>query len=228
MSDHLARAARVVHQFTARGLGLGDALTELCEVSVPATGADMAGMTLTDEYGRARTRAFTKHMVTDIEEAQYASGRGPCLEAARTHAACEMQNAAGEERWPEFAERAAGYGICSTLSVPMLLGDRSVGALNLYRHADGPWDQTSAENAQLIADLSVAVAEFSQVSALADNLSKALESRGVIEQAKGVVMATTGVDADSAFGVLRQQSQSENRKLREIAEELVGRQRREQ
>lgn len=107
-----------------------------------------------------------------------------------------------------------------------------MGALNLYAAAPGVFVDEDLTPATRIAELiGVTIANASaywRTFELSRQLEEALRSRAIIEQAKGVIMATTGVDADDAFILLREQSQAENRKLRDIARELVDRQRRDQ
>jgi GAF domain-containing protein len=167
-------------------------------------------------------------VAAQVDQAQYDSDRGPCLEAFRTMAVVKVDDVRLDERFPEFAASALEHGLRSSLSVPLIAHGEGIGAVNLYTAEAGHFRDDDVEHAEEYAGqaaiaLANAQAYWEQAS-LAQNLAKALESRSVIDQAKGVIIATAGVDADDAFDLLRQQSQAENRKLREVAAEIVERQ----
>ena len=129
------------------------------------------------------------------------------------------------ERWPEFSDAAARHGIRSAVGVPLLVAGEGIGALNLYARDDGLDDASAATALPFARHCAIVAAFFDQTDEV-DGLQAAMATRARIEQAKGVIMATTGCGADEAFDVLRHQSQTENRKLAEVASELVSRQRR--
>ena len=126
-------------------------------------------------------------------------------------------------RWEAFARSAAAHGVCSTLSVPLFVGDRALGALNLYsRTVDGFADDASAQLFALQASVVLANSQaYWAAQALGVQLQTALESRAVIEQAKGVLVGRHGCDPETAFTMLRDESQRRNVKLREVASETV-------
>ena len=224
MDESATPAVAVVHEFVGGARAFGDALTELSELATEAMHADMAGLTLLTEQGRATTIAYTDQMVPEIDKAQYDSDRGPCLEAFREGRSVHVVNTAAEARWPEFAEAAARHGIATSLSLPVIVGERVVGALNFYARLDDVFDDDDTAIGTLYARHVATVAAFYDRAEEADHLQRALESRAEIDQAKGIVMATTRCSADEAFDLLRQQSQNENRKLREVATDLVAQQ----
>jgi GAF domain-containing protein len=131
-----------------------------------------------------------------------------------------------DDRWPTFAHAAVESGVLSSLSIPLVLaGDERVGGLNIYGQ---PASAFCADDEQLaMAFANQASVVVSNVQAywsafeMTRNLTRSMESRAVIEQAKGVLIARHGLSDDEAFGMLRNRSQTENRKLREIAGELV-------
>jgi GAF domain-containing protein len=122
---------------------------------------------------------------------------------------------------------ALDHGILSVLSTPMNTETLTVGAINLYaerREAFGATDaELATEFAVQAAYLLVNAQAYWDARTLSDNLTQAMASRAEIEQAKGVIMAATGMNADEAFDELRRQSQYENVKLRDIAREIVQR-----
>lgn len=202
-------------------------LLEVARDVVPA--ADAAGITLVDEHGEPSTPYYSDEISPHVDQAQYVCGRGPCLDAWRERRIVRVDRMADQtDRYPEFAVTATRAGIDSTLSLPLAAGAEGLGALNLYAFATAAFGEEDEVAATRVAGpLGAAVANAAAywgAQHLADQLRGAMESRAVIEQAKGIVMGSMGCDADAAFDVLRTQSQAENRKLREIAAELVERQ----
>lgn len=129
------------------------------------------------------------------------------------------------ERWPRFAEAVRRDGIQSLMALPLVSGERCVGALNLYGYVPHAFDDFEASLARVAAaraaDSIVAVTELDGVQRLAGQLEQAMASRAAIEQAKGVIMALRGVDEHDAFSVLRQLSQDRNIKVRVLADQVV-------
>ena len=137
-----------------------------------------------------------------------------------------IDDLAADERWPSLRDVGLHRGVASTLSVPLLLEDGDTyGAVNLYStttHGFSQDDATVAEGFAEHAAVVVAnVVAYWAVFDLSRNLRAAMEHRGVIEQAKGIMMAAMRCSADEAFEMLRRRSQTENRKLRDIAIEIV-------
>jgi GAF domain-containing protein len=129
-------------------------------------------------------------------------------------------------RFPHYGPKAAERGAVSTLSLPLAADGRTVGALNLYSKQPDAFDRETVALGELLAAhaalaISAATAYYSSRD-LADQMRQALESRAVIEQAKGVLMAQQGLDADQAFAMLVELSQRSNRKLREVAQSVVA------
>jgi transcriptional regulator with GAF, ATPase, and Fis domain len=139
-----------------------------------------------------------------------------------------VRDSGAEPRWPSYMPRARDHGAVSMVSIPMTVEAKVIGALNIYSRQVDAFTAEAVSIAEIIAGhASLAT----QVTAtlhghrdLADQLRSAMASRATIEQAKGIIMAAVGCGPDAAFDRLVQQSQHENRKLRELAEELVSRQ----
>ena len=216
-----ALAAMVLEDAT-----LDDVLRNVCEVALDVLGtADEASVTLVSDPD-ARTYGATGAMAVAADEAQYRSGGGPCLDAAHANHVVLVPDLLTESRWPA-APGMAEAGARSSLSLPLPVQGEAIGALNMYRRSPMALDDEHvALGAAFASYAAVAVVNAVTYSSAADaarNLRAAMEHRAVIEQAKGILMGTTGCDADEAFHLLVQQSQHENRKLREIAAELVQR-----
>ena len=204
---------------------VGSALQQVVEIArrtVPD--CDAAGVTLL-QGSRPITAAYTDERTLEVDSAQYKQGDGPCLEAATTGTIQRVVVEEAEARWPHFADAARTAGIKSFLAAPLMVSGEGIGALNLYSdtaHGFGSLDEAFV--ALFTGQVSGAVASiqrYDQCRQLADNLRIALDSRAVIEQAKGVLMATRGLGPDAGFELLREESQRRNIKLRLVAEEVV-------
>jgi GAF domain-containing protein len=171
------------------------------------------------------TAVFTGQLALDCDESQYGRGYGPCLHAASSGEMTEIADARTETRWADYCRSAAEKGSLSSLSVPLPVSDHVRVALNVYAREPHAFDEVSRGIAARFAPYAaVTVAnmvEYQSARDLAGNLQVALESRAVIEQAKGVLMERHKLTADQAFQFLAHASMSANRKLRDIAEHLV-------
>ena len=201
-----------------------ETLTTVSELTRDMLGADMAGITMM-VGDRPGTPVFTDPVAPQIDTEQYRTGRGPCLDAFRQQVTYRIDDTATETRWPEFAATAAAAGIVTTLSMPLPGRNEALGALNLYSRRDGcfahgPTDQAEALATQAAIVLANATA-LSSARKLNDNLSQALTSRRTIDYAIGLLMSTGGRTPEEAFEVMVRASQRQNRKLRDIAGEIV-------
>jgi GAF domain-containing protein len=228
--DPRAEALSALARFVVARTSMGDTLLRVAEITTAALPrAAIAGIAMLGEDGRPTTRIYTDEESPEIDEGQYRSGNGPCLDAwreARTVRIDEML--AAREDYPDFANLALDHGVLSTLSLPLIAGEEAIGALNLYsREAFGfsPEDEVLGEELATTAAVVLANASaYWAAFALGEGLKEALRSRAVIEQAKGMLMASSPhIDADVAFDILRRASQRENTKLREVARRIVNR-----
>lgn len=181
----------------------------------------MAGRRRSPSPTKPRPRSTRRSTTPTTARASRRSGRGE---------SCESTTWEAEDRWPTFAAAAAAHGIHSSLSLPLIVDDRGIGALNLYGRPKKKFDDVSEDfgiafAAQAAAAVAHGVAYWEKAT-LAEQLQAALTSRAVIEQAKGIIIGSTGCSADEAFQMLREQSQTQNIKLRDVAAELVQRQQR--
>ncbi|HWG93588.1 MAG TPA: GAF and ANTAR domain-containing protein [Mycobacteriales bacterium] len=225
-SDDLARALVELSAVLVDEEPLPDVLQRVADLAVAVVpGCDGAGVTLVED-GRASTAAHTDDVVLAVDQQQYDAGDGPCLAAVRERAVHSVALDEAEQRWPDFAARARALGVRSFLAAPLVAGGRAVGSLNLYsRSPDGFDALDDVLVAMFCGQASVALANarlYARALDLNAQLSSALETRAVIERAKGVLMAQQGVDEDAAFAQLRAWSQSRNTKLRDVAAEVVA------
>jgi len=175
--------------------------------------------------GRAVTMAATDDTAASLDCTQYDVDDGPCLVSAREEQVVRLDDLAAPGPWPEYRRNARQHNIVSSLSVPLLLEDADTrGAFNLYgvrafSADEGTLAEAFATDASVV--VTNVVAYWSAVD-LSRNLAVALEHRGVIEQAKGTLIADNACTPDQAFDMLRQRSQTENRKLRVVAIDVVA------
>jgi GAF domain-containing protein len=186
-----------------------------------------ASVTFTTPDEGSWTVASTGELATTLDEAQYEFGRGPCLDAASGGTPVLVSDLAGDDRWPDYGQLAAAAGAASSLSTPLPVQEHVVAALNLYSQEIAAFGDEHLEVAEAVAGrAAVAVANavrYQSATRLAAELEAAMRSRATIEQAKGIIMATSNCGPQAAFEVLVRASQRENRKLRDVAQELVDR-----
>ena len=228
--DPSAQALNALSKFLVSHTSMGDTLLRVSEITTAAIPqAHMAGISMLGEDGHPKTGIFTDKESPEIDAAQYASGSGPCLDSWRETRVIRLDDMdIAAEEYPEFAKAAQAHGIQSTLSLPLVAGDKGVGALNLYSRTKGGFtsdDETLGS--ELTAAAAIVLANSSaylEAAQLSEQLGQAMKSRAVIEQAKGILMARSPeMSADAAFDLLRKASQRENVKLRDIAQRIVDR-----
>ncbi|GAS95964.1 two component system response regulator [Mycolicibacterium canariasense] len=205
-------------------LSLLQNLAQIAQEAIP--GADSTGVTI-DLGGHTYTAVHTDQRTLRVDSEQYDSGEGPCLEAARTRQIMLVDAEEAAATWPQFAAAARAEGIRSFLAAPLVTADQTLGSLNLYGRSRSAFDSFDAEILDLLTEsVSRAIGDFARYRSAQDvatGLQRALETRAPIEQAKGMLMAIHGIDADEAFERLRRESQNTNIPLRAVALRLVER-----
>jgi GAF domain-containing protein len=205
---------------------LGESLQQVAELTIRALPqTDHVGITmLVDD--RLKTSIFTHPEVPEIDRAQYRTGEGPCVDAYRTGKAYTIASTREQGRWQAFRDSAASHGVLSTLSLPLVSHEGPIGALNLYAEVEYAYTDDDLQIGQMFAQQAAFLLANAQAywdaRTLSENLEQAMKSRATIEQAKGIIMSSTGCSADEAFAMLTRQSQQQNVKLREIADEIVN------
>jgi GAF domain-containing protein len=191
---------------------------------------DEVSVTLVDR-DKAKTVVFTGQLAMHLDERQYENGVGPCLDAALTGETVVV-DVADDTLYPDFVHSARRAGVTHTVSVGLPVPQRVVGALNIYASTTHPLAEETITLAHAFASYAgVAVANaalYNHTAEFADQMRAAMQSRSVIEQAKGILMARHGCNADEAFKSLSKLSQDQNRKLRDIAQTIVDSARSEQ
>jgi GAF domain-containing protein len=201
-------------------------LTRVADLAVRAIpGADGAGVAM-HENGVLSTVVASAPFVRDIDDIQYGLGEGPCVSATAHRRVFVTGSLGGEQRrWPRFGPRVGRLGVHSALSLPLLVSDEVIGAINVYAHAKDVFDENAGQFGELFA-ASAAVAVHNvrvlhQAERLTRQLQVALTSRAIIDQAIGIIISRSGGTASEAFTALQNMSQREHVKLAVVAAQLV-------
>ncbi len=220
----LAESLTALSQLSS-GLGLDLLLTQVAAFATRAIpGADGAGLTLL-EPDRPDLIVKSAEFVKEIDGIQYAIKEGPCISAADQAITMRSGSLGGDQRWPRFGPRASRLGVHSVLSLPLITPGGVVGAMNVYAFAKHAFDdraETIGEIFAIPAAISVHNAHIlAQTARATERLQTALISRGVIDQAIGILRSRGGGSAEQAFDRLRAISQSERTKLTAVATAIV-------
>jgi GAF domain-containing protein len=202
-----------LHMLTDRARSLVDAVA--------------VGLMLVDERGRLEFMAGSDENVRLVELFQLQNDQGPCLEAYRTgNSVINVDLASATARWPRFAPRAAEAGFRSVHAFPLRLRSQVIGALNIFGNSiGGDFDAADIPIMQALADVAtiglMQERAIRRSEALTEQLQGALNSRIIIEQAKGAIAQVHGVSVDEAFRRIRAYARNHNRRLTEVAELIV-------
>ena len=197
-------------------------LSLLAQRCVELFGAVEAGLMLADPTGELRYIASSSERSRILELFELQSEEGPCLDAF--HSGEQIVNVPlgdGTGRWPRFAAKARAAGFVSAHALPLRLRGKVIGAINLFHAEERQLDATDVRLGQAMADVAtiglVQERALTEAAGLADQLQRALNSRIVVEQAKGRLAERLGVDLDRAFVLLRRYARHHNRGLTEVA-----------
>jgi transcriptional regulator with GAF, ATPase, and Fis domain len=190
-------------------------------------GCDAASVTVIDGKGQPSTIVATDDQTQELDRRQYALGDGPCLDAARRQQVNRWTLGEAVQRWPEFTGVATELGLHSYLAAGLGTAERPLGALNLSSRSPDGFDHLDEKVVALFtapATAAIMVAgRYAEAHELAGQLQQAMQSRSVIDQALGIIMAESRCTAGEAFATLSRASNNRSMKLRELAAEIVGR-----
>ena len=210
--------------------GLTDLLAQVATFATRAIpGAQGAGVTLLrqrDDENVVEALAASHPFVAEIDTLQYQTLReGPCITAARERRTVRSGSLGGEPMWPHFGPRVGRLGVHSALSLPLLLPDQVIGAINVYAYEKNAFDEHAAELGELFAaPAAVAVHNaqiLNQANVLVEQLRTAIATRPIVDQAIGLIRARTGLTSEESLARLRSVSQQENVKVVEVARRMV-------
>lgn len=222
----LARAFVTLADTLVADYDVLDLLQNLVDTSVSLLDSEAGGLLLADEFGTLTLVASTSEESSLVELLQLESGQGPCMEAFRTGEIVEVVDLSTDHGvWPDFRKGALEQGFRSVLAVPLRLRNETIGTLNLFRPTVGPMIPADIAIARGLAD--IATIGIIQERAVRESdiarqqLQHALNSRVIIEQAKGVIAQLHGVSMDEAFRTLREYSRNNQVALRDVADLVV-------
>ena len=223
ISTFVALADTLVAEYDV--LDLLDTLVHSC---VDVLGATAVGLLLADEHDELSVVATTSERSRLVELMQLSSGAGPCLDCFATGAVVSVPDIAESgASWPAFRSEAIEQGLLSVHAIPMRLRGTVIGALNIFGDEPGALSPEDVSVAQGLADIATIgilhEREMRESTIARDQLQYALDSRVVIEQAKGVLSQLHDVEMDVAFRTLRSYARSHSLSLRSVSEQVVGR-----
>ena len=204
---------------------INDMLYKLGDTATAMLGASGSGVSVITEDDVLLFVTATSEAVVEIERAQEQHQAGPCVQAFRTGEVVAVSKIDDLDEWPQYRESARITGIRSVVGLPLVVGDERLGSLNVYDTRERDWSPYDLDAARVLADMAttyiVRAGELAQAKKLSDQLQGALESRVVIEQAKGMLARDHDISVDEAFQMLRALSRERRSPLRTIADAVV-------
>src|ERR1700733_11725763 len=198
-----------------------DFLHVLTTRSAELLNVSAAGLLLADPRGELRVVAASSEAARLLELFQLQSDQGPCLDCFRSGHPVAAPDLGADQRWPKFAAAAGQAGFPAVQALPMRLRDQVIGALNLFRTTPGAFDTDSVRVGQALADVATIgllhERSMRRSDTLNEQLQTALNSRVIIEQAKGKLAERLGIDVNQAFTLLRDQARNRNQRLSDLA-----------
>jgi GAF domain-containing protein len=220
----LSRTFVELAETLVNGYDVVDLLHLLATRCVELTDVDAAGIVLADLSGTLRVASASSEDMHVLELFEVQHSEGPCYDCYHGGAIIAA-DLVGSDRWPLLRVEAIRLGFGSVVAIPLRLRHDPIGALNLFRIDRTPLDAADIVVCQALADMAtiglLQQRAMSEARLLAEQLQGALDSRVVIEQAKGVLSERTGLDMDTAFGLLRSYARTRNRMLSDVAHELI-------
>lgn len=199
----------------------GSTLQSVCEWAVTILGADDAAMTVI-QHGRFTTVAATGDLPLRVDRIQYQAGEGPCLESLAEGELLASPDLQTEQRWPAFSTRAVNEtGVRSMISHRLSVREGVIGALNVYSRRPHVFSDEDLSHLKIFTTHAAVALQASETEAKVTELERALSSNRRIGMAVGIVMAGRGLTGDAAFQALRKASMDGNRKLVEVAEDVI-------
>jgi GAF domain-containing protein len=186
------------------------------------------GLMLADSEGQLQLVASTSEKADLVEIMQLNAGKGPCVDCFETGRPVAISDIANSgERWPDFRHEALKHGFRSIYATPLRLRGQTIGTLNLLSTSVGELNARDALAAQALSDVAtIGILQerlIKERGVVADQLQRALDSRVLIEQAKGVLSESASINVDEAFGMMRAYARSHNLRLHDVAEGIVSR-----
>jgi GAF domain-containing protein len=231
MDDQATRIARVFVELADTlmdNFDVVDFLQTLTDRCVELLGADASGLMLTDQRGGLQLMTATLERARMLELFELQIQEGPCLDCFNTGdpvTNVDLAQPEADERWPVFTPAALGAGFGATHALPMRLRGRVIGALNMFNDHSVPLSDNDLAVGQAMADVATIgllhQRNTHEQTILSEQLQTALQSRILIEQAKGALAARTGLSVNEAFYKLRAHARRNNLTLTDVATAVV-------
>jgi GAF domain-containing protein len=216
LADQLSELARTLEKQPDLQATL-DTIVRSAVTTVP--GATEASISQIQRRRDVKTLAATGELIRSVDHAQYDLGEGPCLDTLYEQETIRLSDLGTEDRWPRFVARARELGVGSMLAVQLFVDGEDLGALNLVSRQPQAFDDESEHVALLFASHAAVAMSGERARG---HLKTAVSTREVIGQAQGILMERFKISSETAFHMLIVASQNSNRKLRDVAEDLVS------
>jgi GAF domain-containing protein len=207
-------------------LRVEDAITEVVQTTHAMFGVDGAGLMLVDDEQHLRKVAASDDRFGHLEDLQIQHQEGPCIDAFDAQELVSAEDLASEQRWPTFSKAAVAREVGAVLASPLPYNQSAVGVVAVLSEQRHPWSPEGELALLAFTDMAAlfiaSMMQGERQSELAARLQGALDSRKVIEQAKGMLMGRSGISARDAYEELRARARSERRKLRAVCAEIVA------
>jgi GAF domain-containing protein len=205
---------------------LDEALRRIVDATHQLFAVDGAGLMLVDPDQLLRNIAVSDQRVHDLEELQIEHGEGPCVDAFEDKTLVDTDDLAGDARWPKFSPAAVERGLRAVLASPIPYNQHAIGVVVVFSATVHPWSPEGELALVAFTDLAaLTIANTMQSEErgeLASQLQRALDTRVVIEQAKGALVAQEGLSEREAFERLRRQARRQRRRVVEVAAEILA------
>ncbi len=205
---------------------MSDVLDSVVDRAVELLDADGAGVTLAAKRGELAIVSANAEFAIELERVQQQSSQGPCHEVFRTGEVMVIDDISAHDEWPIYVAAAREFGVRSVMGMPLQVGERSVGALDVYSSQLHKWSDDDVMAARALANVATTyilhATELERSNRLNDRLHEALGSLVVIEQAKGILSGENGIDLDHGFELLRTRASNSRSTLRSVAEAVVN------
>jgi GAF domain-containing protein len=225
-ADGLQQALDQLADLKQGPVGLEEAVERVVETADTLFGVDGTALMLVDRDQVLRNLVASDPRAVPLEELQASHGEGPCVDAFDGKEPVPAGDLAAEERWPAFSPEAARRGLRAVLASPIPYSDHAVGVVAVFDGRPHDWAEGELEAVvaftELVALLVLNAMEARERGRLAGELQVALDSRVVIEQAKGVLVGRHGLTTRQAFERLRRQARDQRRPLTEVARSVVS------
>ena len=209
-----------------KDFSISDVLHDLAERATAVVGADGAGVSL-QHAGHLRFATALDEWSSNLERVQETEQAGPCVDALQAGEAVAVADLTEADRgWGAYGQAAREAGIVAVAGIPMRLNGEKIGTLNIYSNTRREWSEEDLGAAGVLADIATSyvinASKLAQQRRINEQLQEALDSRIVIEQAKGILSAERSIPIDEAFELLRQHARSHRAALRSVAEAVVN------